>query len=85
MIHTGYEPQGIEADAAQEAYRGLYRHLEERLRANRTRYPRTVYARLGHDGLKRCGVLPRRMKKFLDEVGVEDGPWYWPRDQAGRG
>jgi hypothetical protein len=84
IVHTGYEPHGGEAEAAQEAYRGLYRHLEDRLRANPTKYPRTVYARLGEDGLRRRGVLSRRLKKFLTEVEAEADPWYWPHDLAGR-
>jgi hypothetical protein len=84
VIHTGYEPHGGEAEAAQEAYRGLYRHLEDRLRANRTTFPRTVYARLGEDGLRRGGVLSRRMKKFIAETEKEDQPWYWPPDLARR-
>jgi hypothetical protein len=84
VVHAGYEPHGLEAEAAQDAYRGLRDHLEERLRAKRTTYPRTVLVRLGEAGLKRHGLLSRKMRQFLVAVEDEPGPWHWPYDLAGR-
>ena len=84
VVHRGYEPHGRQAEAAQRAYWGLRDHLEDRLRAKRTIYPRTVLARLGKKGLKKCGVLSRRMRRVLAEIENESDPWHWPYDLASR-
>jgi hypothetical protein len=84
IVHVGAEPHAVHAEAAQDGYRQLRDHLEDRLRAKRNVYPRTTYARLGEEGLKRCGRLPRKMRNFLETVSQEPGPWYWPYDLAER-
>jgi hypothetical protein len=84
VIHAGHDPHGGEAYRAQDGYWSLRDHVEERLLANRARYPRTVLARFGQDGLQARGCLTNRMRGFLKQVESEPGPWYWPYDVAGR-
>ncbi|MGA8744852.1 MAG: hypothetical protein WB507_03195 [Solirubrobacterales bacterium] len=84
IVHAGLEPHGGHAQDAEAGYRALRDHLEDRLRANQTRYPRTVLARLGPDGFADGGRVSRRMRKTLASIKAEVGPWYWPYDQAGR-
>ncbi len=85
VVHAGYEPHTVEAEGAQEGYWALRDHLEKCLRRKRTDYPRTVFARLGEAGLKKCGVVPRRSRRFLEQIREEPEPWHWPHDLAGRG
>lgn len=84
IVHAGLEPHGGHAADAEAGYRALRDHLENRLRANRTRYPRTVLARLGPDGFADGERVSRRMGETLASIEAEVGPWYWPYDQAGR-
>jgi hypothetical protein len=84
VVHAGLDPHGGHAQAAQQGYRQLRDHVEERLLSKSTNYPRTVLARFGIDGLEKRGQLTRRTRRFLEMVEGEPGPWYWPYDVAGR-
>jgi hypothetical protein len=84
IVHAGHEPHGGEAEEAHEGYRRLRDHVEERLLANSTAYPRSVLVRFGSDGLEARGLLTRRMRRLMDAFADEPGPWYWPFDTAGR-
>jgi len=84
VVHRGSHAHGGEAEAAQEAYWALRDHLEERLMANRAKYPRTALARLGQDRLEASGVLQGKMLELVERLVSEPEPWYWPSDVAGR-
>jgi Apea-like HEPN len=84
VVHAGHEPHGGEAEEAQQGYRRLRDHVEERLLANSTVYPRSVLVRFGREGLETRGFLTRRMRRLMDAFAGEPGPWYWPFDAAGR-
>lgn len=84
IIHRGFHPHGGHAEAAQTAYWKLRDHVEERLVARCSRYPRAVFARLGKEGLERRGAFTNRMKRFWEMAEKEPSPWYWPYDRAGR-
>jgi hypothetical protein len=84
IVHRGFEPHGGHAEAAQDAYRRLREHVEDRLVAKMRQYPRAVLARLGEEALSARGVLTHRMRRFINGLADEPGPWYWPYDVAGR-
>jgi len=84
VVHTGVEPHGGHASEAQQGYWRLRDHLEERLLAKASAYPRTVLARIGREGLEKRGLLTRRMRRFMQTIADEPGPWHWPYDTAGR-
>ncbi len=84
IIHTGMNPHGGNAEAAQRGYWSLRDHLEARLLDRQAVYPRTALARFGEDGLASRGRLTRRMRNFIERALAEPKPWYWPYDEAGR-
>jgi hypothetical protein len=84
VVHTGVEPHGEHASEAQQGYWSLRDHIEERLLAKASVYPRTVLARIGREGLDKRGLLTRRMRRLTQMIADEPGPWYWPYDLAGR-
>jgi hypothetical protein len=84
VVHAGLEPHGGEAEEAENGYRRLRDHLEERLLAKSTLYPRAVLVRFGRKRLEERGLLTRRMRRLIDAFADEPGPWYWPFDAAGR-
>lgn len=84
VVHAGFEPHGGHAEEAQEGYRQLRDHVEERLLAKSTLYPRCVLVRFGSERLEGRGLLARRMRRLMDAFADEPGPWYWAFDAAGR-
>jgi len=84
IVHAGLEPHGGHAEEAQEGYRRLRDHVEERLLAKSTLYPRSALVRFGKERLEARGFLTRRMRRLMNAIAGEPGPWYWPFDTAGR-
>jgi hypothetical protein len=84
IIHTGLQPHGGQAEEAQIVYWGLRDHLEARLWANHSSYPRTLFVRLGEDQLGERGWLTAAMRRLIEKTKSEPGPFYWPYDLAGR-
>lgn len=84
VIHAGLQAHGGQADEAQKAYWGLRDHVEERLWATHTRYPRSLLVRLGEAGLADRGWLTAGLRRLIEQTESEPGPFYWPYDQAGR-
>jgi hypothetical protein len=84
IVHTGFKAHGGHADEAQAAYRALRDHLEERLWAKHTSYPRSVLARFGRSALEAQGRWVRAMQDCAARFESEPGPWHLPHDLAGR-
>jgi hypothetical protein len=84
IIHTGMQAHGGHAQCAQDAYRGMQKHLEERLWAKHKSYPRTLLARIGEERLEQLGWLTKWVRASADQFKTESQPFYWPYDLAGR-
>lgn len=84
IIHVGMQPHTGHAESAQEVYRGLRDYVEELLWKKYRKYPRSVYARFGLDGLRERGWLNPWMQERIEEFNAEPSPWYWPYDRARR-
>lgn len=84
IVHGGFDPHGGHAQDAEKGYRALRDHLESRLVAKMTDYPRTACARFGREGLSARGLMTKRMSRLIEGFEHEAGPWYWPWDVAGR-
>ena len=84
VVHAGYTPGIDEADEALKAYFELREFTNVRLFACCARYPRTLLAKLGANGLDRRGWMTMRMKDVCAAFVQEPRPFYLPWDMAGR-
>ena len=84
VVHTGYTPSPAEADEAEETFVALREFVSQRLWACWPRYPRTLFAKVGVNGLERRGWATKRVREELARLSSEARPFYWPADIAGR-
>ena len=82
-VHGGYRPSWADGEAAYEAYNEMRDFVNERLWQRYRTYPRTLFAKLGGEGLRRRGWNTVWMEEFMDRVESEPGPFYVPHDQRG--
>jgi hypothetical protein len=84
VVHTGYLPGDREADLAQQSFLDFREFISERLHERSFKYPRTLLAKVGVNGLERRGWMSARMKALCAQLTAEPRPFYWPRDKADR-
>jgi hypothetical protein len=84
VVHAGYLPGDREADLAQRSFLELREYVSERLNERSSKYPRTLLAKVGVNGLERRGWMTARMKARCAQLTAEQLPFYWPKDKAGR-
>jgi hypothetical protein len=84
IVHAGVRPSYEDMEGAFKAYNALADHLGARMRANSRKYPRTLFALYGTDGLERRGWMTARLRQTADTLLKEPNPFWLPRDLAGR-
>lgn len=84
IVHGGYTPDVRETDDAMEAFVRVREYVSELLWKKYPKYPRTLVAKVGVNGLERRGWLTKRVRGHCQQFGDEGSPFYWPRDVAGR-
>jgi hypothetical protein len=84
VVHGGDVPNLGEAERAQEAFLAFREFVSERLWRCWPRYPRTLLAKVGANGLERRGWMTGKVRTVCGQLTAEPLPFYWPRDVAGR-
>ena len=84
VVHRGFEPHFGHAEEARDAYVGLVDSVASRVREKARRYPRTLLALVGEEGLRERGWLSSWIRRFVAEANAESAPFFQPWDQAGR-
>jgi hypothetical protein len=84
VVHGGYAPTDAQASSALDLYFNLREYVSELLWRKSTRYPRTLLAKVGENGLVRRGWMSASMRKWIEAFGNEPAPFYWPKDVARR-
>jgi len=84
IVHAGYLPHDGDAEAAEQAFAGFDRFLEDRLNAKRKTYPRTLLAKVGDGRIESRGWASAWMRQNIARMMAEPSPFYLPRDVAGR-
>lgn len=83
-VHRGFQPHFGHAEEARDAYTGLAEFVAERVQKKCRRYPRTLLALVGEEGLRSHGWLSASMKKVVADARTEPGLYFQPWDEAGR-
>ena len=84
VVHRGFEPHFGHAEEARDAYVGLVDFVASRVREKARRYPRTLLALVGEEGLRERGWLSSWIRRFVAEAKSESAPFFQPWDQAKR-
>jgi hypothetical protein len=84
VVHTGYTPDVRQAEDAMQAYLDIREFVSTRLWARWPKYPRTLVAKVGVNGLERRGWMTKRVRDAYAQLAAEPNPFYWPDDAAGR-
>jgi hypothetical protein len=84
VVHAGYTPTIREAEQALEAFLKVREYVSELLWAKHGKYPRTLLAKVGENGLVRRGWMSEPMRQQCHALKAEPSPFYWPRDIAAR-
>lgn len=75
VVHGGYEPSRVEAEAALKAAHGLNNFAFNRLAAHRNKYPRATLMSVAEAGLAKRGAWNGKIKKFSEEVAPTEDNW----------
>jgi hypothetical protein len=84
IIHAGYSPGNRETEEAKDAFLDVREFISSLLWRNNARFPRTLVAKVGVNGLGRRGWMSERMRQQCEAFQNETYPFYWPKDIAGR-
>lgn len=84
VVHGGYTPAVREAEEAMEAFLKVREYVSELMWKSYPKYPRTLLAKVGVNGLDRRGWLTRAVRQHCQQFQEEASPFYWPKDVAGR-
>ena len=83
IAHVGYAAHDGDSERAKLAFASISEFIDERLWANRNRYPRSVLVKITRSGTVERGESSA-MRKRNDVLESEPIPYYLPRDIAGR-
>ncbi len=84
VVHRGFAPHFGHAEEARDAYEGLVGFIADRVRERCRRYPRTLLALVGEEGLRERGWLSGWIRRFVAETKTEPAPYFQPWDEASR-
>jgi hypothetical protein len=75
VVHGGYTPSRIEAEAALGACSRLRTHLLDRLSARRNAYMRATLMTVGEPGLLRRGLWAGKIREFAEGPAQSEPNW----------
>lgn len=75
VVHLGYQPARVEAEAGRKAADDFHGFLLDRLAANAHRFPRTAALIVGIDGMNRRGCGGGQFGRFLDQEAESESRW----------
>jgi hypothetical protein len=84
VVHAGHIPSSAEAESALSAFMDVREYVSDRLWQQHAKFPRTLLAKVGENGLERRRWMTRKMKATCGELVAEPRPFYWPHDLADR-
>jgi len=84
IVHEGESPTNREAEEAKQAFFDVREYVSRLLWQKNARFPRTLVAKVGVNGLGRRGWMSQRMRQQCEIFHNEARPFYWPRNVAGR-
>lgn len=84
VVHAGYEPTNPESEEALGSFFEIREHVSRLLWKRYPRYPRTLVAKVGVNGLVRRGWMTPRVRADCERFKAEVFPFYLAKDKAGR-
>jgi hypothetical protein len=78
ITHAGYRLHRQHVASAFVAYGRLEEHLINRSLALKAKYPRLAFGLLGAEGLRRRGMLTKKLAQWAEAIEAEDQPFWLP-------